>query len=126
MNYGSLPSVKGVEVLIYQVFNNIINNSLKFSKTDERPLIQIESSMITVGSFDYAKVVVKDNGIGFESKYKDSIFKTFTRLHSKAEYDGTGLGLSLAKNIVERHHGTIEADGEKGAGATITVTLPVA
>lgn len=126
VNYGSLPSVKGVEVLIYQVFNNIINNSLKFSKTDERPVTEIRSSIINVGSFDYARIVVKDNGIGFESKYRDSIFKTFTRLHSKAEYDGTGLGLSLAKNIVERHHGNIEADGEKGAGATITVTLPVA
>lgn len=124
--YAALPSVKGIEVLIYQVFNNIVNNSLKFSKITEKAVITIESAIVQVNGVNCAQLKVTDNGIGFDSKHRETIFKTFARLNSKGEYDGTGLGLSLAKNIVERHNGTIEADGSKGVGAVITVTLPLA
>lgn len=65
------------------------------------------------------------NGIGFEPAHNSKIFDTFTRLNSKSRYDGTGLGLSLAKKIVERHYGTIEANGKKDQGAVFLITLPV-
>lgn len=124
-NYTTLPSVKGVEVLLYHVFSNIISNSLKFSKNTERPVIKIDSATINLHGINNARIVVADNGIGFDSIHKGAIFNSFTRLHSKDEYDGTGLGLSLAKNIVQRHNGTIEANGEKGVGASIIITLPI-
>lgn len=69
--------------------------------------------------------MVADNGIGFDPVYSEIIFKTFTRLHPKSRYDGAGLGLSLCKNIVERHGGSILAGGAKDTGASFTIMLPV-
>jgi signal transduction histidine kinase len=71
-----------------------------------------------------SEITVSDNGIGFEPEYNEKIFNSFIRLNSKSSYDGTGLGLSLAMKICERHHGTIVANGTKNAGAIFTVTLP--
>ena len=71
-------------------------------------------------------IVVADNGIGFEQEYSERIFMTFTRLNSKDQYEGTGLGLSLCRKIAERHGGTIRAEGEPGVGAKFIVTLPLA
>ena len=72
----------------------------------------------------FAVVEIKDNGIGFEQEYAKKIFQTFTRLHSKHQYEGTGLGLALCKNIVERHNGFIWASGSEGKGASFTIALP--
>lgn len=120
-----LPSFEGVHVLLYQLFYNLINNSLKFSKETETPKINISSHANRVNGIDYAVIVITDNGIGFDGEHDERIFHTFTRLNPKTSYDGTGLGLSLAKKIVERHHGLIKGHGQKDVGATFTISLPL-
>jgi signal transduction histidine kinase len=125
IRFESLPTIEGIHVLIYQLFYNLINNSLKFSKQETQPVITISSELISGRDSVYARVMVIDNGIGFDSEHNTKIFDTFTRLHSKSKYDGTGLGLSLVKKIVERHHGTIEANGRRNEGAVFTIMLPV-
>ena len=125
IQHDTLPQIEGVHVLLYQVFYNLINNSLKFSKKDERPVINITSSRGSLNGKDYARIVIADNGIGFDPEHNEKIFQTFTRLNSKHQYDGTGLGLSLVKKIIERHSGTIEADGRVNEGASFTIMLPL-
>jgi signal transduction histidine kinase len=120
---GKLPVLEGSEVLIYQLFYNLIYNSLKFSKND--PVITINAETLSVHGRVYSRISVNDNGIGFDPRHNETIFKTFTRLHANHKYEGTGLGLSLAKKIVDRHHGTIKASGKKGEGATFTIMLPL-
>ncbi|HYG04486.1 MAG TPA: ATP-binding protein [Chryseosolibacter sp.] len=121
----TLPCIEGIQVLIHQLLYNLVNNSLKFAKQHEAPVIKISAETQMIESSPYAKLMVSDNGIGFDSVHNAEIFNTFTRLHSKTKYDGTGLGLSLARKIVQRHHGTIEAFGEKNQGATFIITLPM-
>jgi signal transduction histidine kinase len=120
-----LPVIEGDQVLIHQLFYNVINNSLKFSKASEPPVITISSTPVLIHETAYLAIKVSDNGIGFPAAYKDKIFDTFTRLNAKSKYEGTGLGLSLSKQIVERHKGFIEANGVENEGAVIIITLPV-
>jgi len=122
IKYNTFPSLEGISVLVYQLFYNLINNSLKFSKQDVCPVIKID---LIATDKDLVKIAVSDNGIGFDAEYNNKIFNTFTRLNSKQKYDGTGLGLSLVKKIVERHSGTIEASGVTNIGAIFTLTLPL-
>ncbi len=124
LKYSKLPVVEGSGILLHQLFYNLINNSLKFSKKTEAPLIQITAGVIE-GSKPFAEIVLTDNGIGFDPDFNEKIFKTFARLNSKDQYEGTGLGLSLCKKIVERHGGTISATGQEGKGAVFTITLPL-
>ncbi|MEJ7914080.1 MAG: PAS domain S-box protein, partial [Chitinophagaceae bacterium] len=124
VQYGHLPVIRGSDILIYQLFYNLINNSLKFASSDRSPVIDITAEMITVDGTKSTQIVVQDNGIGFDVSFVDKIFKTFTRLNSKDKYEGTGLGLSLCKKIVERHGGTIAASGEDQQGARFTIVLP--
>lgn len=123
--YQNLPAVEGAPVLLYQLFYNLINNSLKFSKPGIAPVIRITSTVVKEGSREYALIHISDNGIGFDQEFAERIFDTFTRLNSKDQYEGTGLGLSLCKRIAERHGGAIEAAAEKGKGATFSVRLPL-
>lgn len=125
IRYDELPKIEGDEVLIYQLFYNLINNSLKFSKESEKPVISISANPVNINGTDCVQIVIRDNGIGFEAEYGNTIFNPFTRLNSKAKYDGTGLGLSLSKKIVERHGGMIKADGLKNDGAIFIITLPL-
>jgi PAS domain S-box-containing protein len=118
--YQNLASIEGAPVLIYQLFYNLINNSLKFSRQETPCLISISSTVNT----DAVEVQVSDNGIGFEPLYAETIFNAYTRLNSKDQFEGTGLGLALCKKIVERHHGTIHAVGKKEEGATFIIRLP--
>lgn len=121
LSYANLPTVEGGPVLIYQLFYNLINNSLKFSREDVKPQITVSSSIVN----DFAEIRVEDNGIGFEQEQAERIFNTFERLNSKDRYEGTGLGLSLCKRIVQRHGGTIEAFGKEEEGAVFIVRLPL-
>ena len=121
IEYDTLPVVEGSPVLLYQLFYNLINNSLKFAKTNVAPHISIRKEKEN----NYVRIKVKDNGIGFDQSYAAKIFETFSRLHPKDKYEGTGLGLALCKKIVERHGGTIEAHGKEGEGATFVITLPL-
>jgi two-component system CheB/CheR fusion protein len=126
-----------VEVIpgqLRQVFQNLISNSLKFSKPDVPPVISISSDTVSHKSVDateelngrYCRITVTDNGIGFEEKFKENIFALFHRLHSKDRYEGTGIGLAIVKKIVEKHHGIISANSVSGAGATFVIVLPIA
>ncbi|HEX8061102.1 MAG TPA: ATP-binding protein [Cyclobacteriaceae bacterium] len=119
----NLPAVQGAQVLLYQLFYNLINNSLKFTKSD--PEITISSSVVHEGAKQFAEIVVSDNGIGFDQQFAEQLFNAFLRLNSKDQYEGTGLGLALCKKIVERHSGTITARGKEGKGSTFTVKLPL-
>jgi PAS domain S-box-containing protein len=133
INYAALPAFEGVPFLIYQLFYNLINNSLKFTKKDMPAIIEISGTVIeeageTISSLNkgtsYVEIIVKDNGIGFMQEFSEKIFQTFTRLNSKDKYEGTGLGLALCKNIVTRHKGSIMAIGEEGVGASFKIILP--
>ena len=129
-----LPKVKAMPALIYQLFYNLINNALKFSK-DGRPCeIVISAKALEAAPNNMAnelppgkkfrEIIVQDNGIGFNQEYAEKMFDVFTRLNSREKYEGTGLGLALCKKIVQRHHGAIYAEGGEGAGAAFHILLP--
>lgn len=120
-----LPTIEGSGILLFQLFYNLIYNSLKFSKKEEPPVITITAKLHNLNSIDAVTIRVSDNGIGFDNKYKSTIFSAFTRLNSKDTYEGTGLGLGLCQKVVERHRGVISASGEKNKGATFSITLPL-
>lgn len=120
-----LPEIEGATILIQQLFYNLIHNALKFSKADQPPRVTISSLIINKDQREFIQINIKDNGIGLDSSHYERIFNAFERLHSKDEYEGNGLGLSLCKKIVLRHGGTITATGEKDNGAEFIVTLPL-
>ena len=133
---GALPTIKGNRRQLQQLFHNLISNALKYSKTDMLPEIRITSRKIKGAdvavrlpleeqSRDFHLIEVSDNGIGFEQQYAGRIFEMFQRLHGKNEYGGTGVGLSIARKVVENHHGHIFATGALGKGATFHILLPV-
>ncbi len=120
-----MPVIEGYSILIYQLFFNLISNSLKFSRPGVAPIIIIKAGSHMHDNREFVRITVADNGVGFENKYADNIFQTFTRLNSRDKYDGTGLGLALCRKNVVRHSGTIQASGRLYEGATFTITLPV-
>lgn len=119
-----LPAVKANEVLLHQLFCNLLSNSLKFAKENTSPVIQISYEVINIHSSALIRLNFQDNGIGFDEAYNEMIFDPFTRLHPKDKYEGTGLGLALCKKIVERYGGSIEAKGVQGEGALFIILLP--
>jgi PAS domain S-box-containing protein len=125
INCEELPEVDGASVLLYQLFYNLINNSLKFSNPAQPPVINISSTISTVEGRKFAEIKISDNGIGFEQEFAEKIFETFLRLNSKDLFEGTGLGLSLCKRIAERHGGFIKAYGEPDKGAIFVTYLPL-
>jgi hypothetical protein len=134
INTRDLPQLKGAPTLIYQLFYNLINNALKFSKKETASMINITASKVSssevTGLLDITKaneyyhITIEDNGIGFEQDYADAMFNVFTRLNSRNAYEGTGLGLALCKKIVLRHKGAIYANGKEGIGSTFHIILP--
>lgn len=125
IHYKNLPVVEGASVLLYQLFYNLLNNSLKFSKPDVPAVIDITSSTTKKDQTEFAVITITDNGIGFEQEFAQKIFETFLRLNSKDKFEGTGLGLSLCKRIAERHGGSIEATGEPDKGSSFIIHLPL-
>jgi signal transduction histidine kinase len=120
-----LPHISGITMLIYQLFYNIIYNSLKFTFPGIPPVIHIYARTKMIGTSGFAVIYIKDNGIGFEPQYREKIFNPFTRLNAKDEFEGTGMGLAISRKIVERHGGTITADSAVGQGSEFRVILPV-
>jgi light-regulated signal transduction histidine kinase (bacteriophytochrome) len=124
-----LPVLPVNAVLMVPLFSNLINNSLKYSKKQELPKIHIRHETMPAGGKDgdsrYCRILIEDNGIGFDQKYAEQIFDMFRRLHPSAEYEGTGIGLALCKKIVEKHKGFISARGKPGEGAIFIVSLPL-
>jgi two-component system CheB/CheR fusion protein len=133
ISVGDLGSIEAEPAPLRQVFQNLLNNALKFSKPSETPVITVTSQITTGNALDsdndqsdsYCWITVKDNGIGFNEKYKEGIFTLFRRLHSKDEYEGTGIGLAITKRIVEKHRCHIIAKSEEGIGTELIVILPV-
>lgn len=123
--YDQLHEFDGTPMLIYQLFYNLINNSLKFAQKDIPPVIHISSRLYTVHDSQQLEIILSDNGIGFSQQHAVKIFNTFTRLNAKDQYEGTGLGLALCKKIIERHNGTIVANGEEGKGSSFTIDIPL-
>jgi light-regulated signal transduction histidine kinase (bacteriophytochrome) len=131
---GPLPELKVVPSLIRQLFQNLIGNSLKFSRPGTDPVISIASTLVKgreIPDVDSArsvepfyKIEISDNGIGFEEKYLDKIFIIFQRLHGKLDYEGTGIGLAVCKKIMNIHQGYITATSTPGLGATFILYFP--
>lgn len=128
---GNLPKVQGVPSQLRQVFQNLISNALKFTKPGIKPVVTITATLSTQNGDNlpaagiYNSITVADNGIGFEQQYKEKIFTIFQRLHHKGVYEGTGIGLSIARKIIEKHQGLITGESKEGEGAVFTILLPV-
>jgi two-component system sensor histidine kinase/response regulator len=120
LRIGDLPECIGDLALLRQVWANLLSNAFKFAGRRERPAVQ-------VGGASDGKVktyYVRDNGAGFDMRYVEKLFGVFQRLHREDEFPGTGIGLSIAQRIVQRHGGRIWAEGELGKGAIFRFSLP--
>jgi signal transduction histidine kinase len=117
---GPLPAVTGNAERLAQVFLNLVGNAIKFRRPGEAPSIHVSAAP----QGEEWLFAVRDNGIGIDPQYLDRIFVIFQRLHTRAEYPGTGIGLSICKKVIERHGGRIWVESESGAGATFHFTLP--
>ncbi len=116
--FENLPSVKGDATQLSRVFQNLITNAIKFKSANE-PVIFIRSEEKN----NHYEISVEDNGIGIEKQYFQQIFSAFKRLHSRMEYDGTGIGLAICKKIIERHNGNIRIESEIGKGSKFIIRL---
>jgi signal transduction histidine kinase len=120
---GELPAVLGDSAQIRRVLQNLLSNALKFHRPDVPLVVRVSSETLAEGR---CVITVEDNGIGFDDQYAERIFGAFQRLHGRSEYDGTGIGLSIARKIAWRHGGDITATGVPGEGASFRLTLPLA
>lgn len=121
VNIFSLPTVQANPSQMRQLFQNLISNALKYHRVGIAPVINLTCSRNDYGTWI---IRVEDNGVGFEEKYKDRIFKMFERLHGESEFEGTGIGLAVCRKIVTRHKGTIVAESVVHKGSTFIITLP--
>ena len=118
---GPLPTIDADPLQMRQLLQNLVGNGLKFHRPDAPPRVELSGD----ASGGEAHVVVRDNGIGFDEKYAERIFTMFERLHGRAAYDGTGIGLAICRKIAHRHGGEVRATSTPGSGARFEVTLPV-
>lgn len=130
INIQSLPPVFGIPFLIRQLFINLITNALKFSDPNKQQLIDIKAQKSmrqddATDSTQYTQISVSDQGLGFDQKYADSIFRIFSRLHTAPQFEGSGVGLALCKKIMQMHHGHINAVGKAGQGAGFNLFFPL-
>ncbi|MEQ8339273.1 MAG: PAS domain S-box protein [Cyclobacteriaceae bacterium] len=116
---GEIPDVSGDKSMLEVVFMNLISNAVKYSSKNAEQHISISGER----SGSKAIIMIVDNGIGFDMKYSNKLFGVFQRLHTEAEFPGTGIGLALCKKIVDRHQGTIQIESEKNKGTKVTLTL---
>jgi PAS domain S-box-containing protein len=134
LEYDQLPYANVNETQFRQLFQNLISNAIKFKKEGVSPVIKIrydylsreEKKEHTLSMINkYLRIVISDNGIGFENEFAAKIFTIFQRLHSRAEFEGTGIGLAICKKIIDHHHGIISASGVVNCGATFTIIIPI-
>ncbi len=132
IDVGNLPIIDADALQMRQLFQNLIGNALKFHRKETLPTVKIyaETSTENVENINdqinqLCKIVIEDNGIGIDQAYYERIFKPFHRLHTRAEYEGTGIGLAVCQKIVQRHGGKIEVVSKPGEGSTFIVLLPV-
>lgn len=129
---GEMLTLDADPLQMRQLLQNLIGNALKFHKPDGPPLVKVWCERAASGvdvegvvGGDLCRILVEDNGIGFDEKYLDRIFTVFQRLHGRHAYEGTGVGLAVVRRIAERHGGSVTATSEPGRGSTFVVTLPV-
>lgn len=128
----TLPIIEGNTGQLRQVLYNIINNALKFIPQDRKPEIVITEKKISATELgvsldrerDYCRISIRDNGIGFDERYANAIFSLFEKLNPKSQYEGSGIGLSIAKKIIDKHHGFIIAKSTIGQGSEFNIILP--
>ncbi len=118
---GDLKDIYGDATLIKQVWMNLIGNAIKFTSKKDKPTILVRSKEED-GRVLYS---VEDNGVGFNMRYADKLFKVFQRLHSEKEFPGTGVGLAIAQRIIQRHGGEVGAKGEEDKGAIFYFSIPI-
>lgn len=133
VTYSLMPTIRGDRSQLEQLFLNLLSNALKFQPQARAPLVNIavgkpqehELEGLTMSDkYDWVKIDVTDNGIGFEQSFAEKIFAPFQRLHGRTVYKGTGIGLAVCRRIVERHNGQISATSVLGKGATFSILIP--
>ena len=120
LKINNIPPCYGDRVLIQQVLTNLIANSFKFTEPKEERIIEVGSTNNGNETIYY----VKDNGVGFDMKYKDKLFGLFQRLHGADEFKGTGVGLSIVQRVIRRHGGSVWGEGKLNEGASIYFSIP--
>ncbi|MBO0593220.1 PAS domain S-box protein [Cellulophaga sp. E16_2] len=134
LEYDALVTASVIPFQIRQIFQNILENAMKFAKEGVSPIIKIKTLQVSGEHLEhlnllpentYTEITFMDNGIGFAPQYGEQIFELFQRLHGKLEYKGTGIGLAIVKKIAENHHGTIIGIGKEGVGAEFKLYLPL-
>jgi signal transduction histidine kinase len=130
-----LPVVSGDALQLRQLFQNLLSNALKFTRSGVPPVVDVRHQRVSGAETEamlllqpgtvYHEISISDNGIGFEEQYIDRIFEAFQRLHGRAEYPGTGIGLAIVKKVVENHRGGLSVSSRLGQGSTFRVYLPV-
>jgi PAS domain S-box-containing protein len=118
---GILPTINADPVQMHQLLLNLIGNALKYHRPEEAPRISVKAKI----EDNVCNLSVADNGIGFDEKYSERIFRVFERLHSRGKYEGTGIGLAICRKITDRHGGEITVTSKPGEGSTFVVMLPV-
>lgn len=122
---GELPVIGAESLQMRQLFQNLIGNALKFRRPEAPPVVNVAARKFSDDAGrEWCELTVSDNGIGFDEKYLDRIFNVFQRLHSRNEYEGTGMGLAIVRKIALHHGGNVTAKSQPGHGATFIVTLP--
>lgn len=133
INIDPILEIETIPSQIRQVFQNLVGNALKFSKANTPPEIRIWSERIHQKSIDspldkngnYCRIIITDNGIGFNEKFLDRIFMIFQRLNNSCDFDGTGIGLAIAKKIMDKHQGIISARSSENSGSQFLLVLPI-
>jgi len=122
---GILPAIDADALQMRQLLQNLIGNALKFHKPGVPPVVKVDGrKLFNEAGLELCELTVSDNGIGFDEKYLDRIFNVFQRLHSRNEYEGTGMGLAIVRKIALHHGGNVTAKSQPGQGATFIVTFP--
>lgn len=118
-----LPPVHGDVALLHQALVQLLANALKFTRKCPQAVVSVSGQRRADG---WVEIQLRDNGVGFDPRLQDRLFRVFQSLHSAKEYEGIGIGLALARRVVERHGGRIAATGEPGKGCCVSLTLPPA
>jgi light-regulated signal transduction histidine kinase (bacteriophytochrome) len=129
-----LPVVAADRAQLSQLMQNLVSNALKFHRENVPPVVRINGNVLAAQEARFrgeaaagarCAITVEDNGIGFDPKYAERVFSAFERLHSRSDYEGTGIGLSIARKIAWSHRGDITATSTPGQGSTFTLTMPL-